>query len=87
MNANAQVNLGDIIVQPATPRVNDTVRIVTAPSSSTCNSFNIDTSALTMVMSNNRITVTIPRAGRRLRNSAATQYSPRLAGTVSSWGL
>jgi hypothetical protein len=60
LQANAQINLGDIIVQPAAPRVNDTVRIVTAPSSSACNSFSINTSALTMVMSNNRITVTIP---------------------------
>ena len=61
LHANAQINTGDIIIQPATPRVNDTVRIVTAPTSG-CDSINA--SGLTMVMANNRITVTIPeRAG------------------------
>ena len=61
LHANAQLDVGEIIVQPESPRVNDTVRIVTAPTSG-CDS--IDTSGLTMVMSNNRITVTVPeRAG------------------------
>jgi hypothetical protein len=61
LHANAQLDVGGIVVEPASPRVHDTVRIVTRPTS-TCNS--IDTSALAMVMSGNRITVTIPeRAG------------------------
>src|SRR5688500_17681657 len=59
LHANAQFNPGDIFVQPETQRVNDTVRIVTAPTSA-CDQFGLNTSALTMVMANNRIIVTIP---------------------------
>lgn len=58
--ASAQLALGDIIVQPQTPRVNDTVRIITAPTSG-CDSIN--TAGVAMVMSNNRITVTVPERG------------------------
>jgi hypothetical protein len=62
LQAGAQtLNPGDILVQPENPRVNDTIRIITAPTS-TCDSIN--SRDLTTVMSNNRITVTIPeRAG------------------------
>src|SRR5829696_7570040 len=58
---SAQIAVGDIVVQPATPRINDTVRIITVPTSG-CDSIN--TTGLTMVMANNRVTVTVPeRAG------------------------
>ena len=62
LDASAQLlNPGDIIVQPESPRVNDTIWIITAPTSG-CDSIN--SRDLAMVMSNNRITVTIPeRAG------------------------
>lgn len=56
--AKAQIlNVGDIIVQPDSPRVNDTIRIVTAPTPG-CDI--VVSRGVTTVMANNRITVTVP---------------------------